>query len=139
MARIAGRVSRAQVSTNAGSSYSYINGIVDATLNASVAALKTTAHDDGDYEVYMMGRKNLSLDLKMRWDEGDAGQVALLTSWTSTNTLYLYRFRLQEGTGFQQFTMSGLITKYNPTGPNDDVAGLDVTIQLSATLTNNTQ
>lgn len=139
MARIAGRVSRVQVSTDGGTTYNYINGILDATLNAAVAALKTTAHDDGDYETYMMGRKSLTLDLKLNWDEGDGGQNSLLTSWTSTNTLYTYRFRMQEGTGFRQFVATGLITKYVPSGPNDSVASLDVSLQLSGVVSSAVQ
>lgn len=139
MSRIAGRVSRFQVSPDSGTTWYYINGIADVTLNVKVASLKTTSHDDGDFEVYIMGRKDLSADLKLRYDEADTGQGYLLTSWLSTNTLYSYRFRVQEGSTFRQFTGVGLITKYNVNGPNDDVAALDVSIQLSAVVTNTAQ
>ena len=138
MSRIAGRVSRVKTSTNSGSSYTYINGIADCSLSVSVKAINTTSHDDGDFETFMMGRKSLTMDLKLRWDESDPGQIALLNSWISTNTMNLYKFRMQEGAGFYEFTGTGLITKWNPSGPNDDVASVDVSIQLSGTVSAST-
>lgn len=134
MSKIVGRIGAVQISTNGGSSYTLINGLIDATLNGDAAEIKQTSHDDGAYETYLVGRKSWTLDLKFHYDEADAGQIALTNQYFNGTTA-LYQFYLQSGAGFKIATGTAFVTKHVDGSPNDDAASLDVTLRITGQLT----
>lgn len=139
MARQAGRIQKLAVSTDGGTNYTEVKGIADATLNLEQAELTTTAHDDGDFETFIVGRKNGSIDVTVRYDEADAGQQTLLDSFFDGTTLD-YRWRMRgDVSGARELTAKGIITSQPQAAPNDDVASMDTTIRLTGTITKATQ
>lgn len=138
MAKIAGRLSRALISSNGGTTYVYVNGIVDVAFNYNQGEIDVTAHDDGDARTYITGRKDGTLDLKMRYDEGDPGQVQLQASIVA-GSVVLFKFRMIETTGLREWRASGFPTKCTISGPNDAEAGYDVTVRLTGPVTQTVQ
>src|ERR1043165_325439 len=134
MARIQGRLGALAVSTDGGTNYTPIYGLVDATLNGTQSEVKTTAHGDGGNETYIVGRHDYTIDGKVHYDEADAGQGVVATMFFAQTT-GLFKFTLQTGAGHKQGICSGFPSKLNYAQPNDDAAGFDFTIRLSGALT----
>jgi len=138
MARIAGRLSTLDVSTDGGTNYTPVLCIADLTFNGEGEELDSTCHDDGVFRAFEAGRIAASIDGTLRWDESDPGQVILEGS-AFDRTKLDYRFRMNVGSGNREYLAQGIVTNWSPTGPNDDIAGLDVTIRLSGTITRQDQ
>ena len=132
MARIAGRLQSVDIDAVA------IGCIVDASISGENAELDTTCHDDLDARAYIYGRFSGTMDLTMKWDEADAGQIDLADAFFG-KTINVYTFRMQTGTGFQLYTVSGLVTSFSPSAPNDDVAELTATIRLTGAIVRSAQ
>ena len=110
-----------------------IAGIVDATLNGEVAEIGSTSHDDTS-ETFVPGRFSGTIDGTMRWDDAAAGQEDLKTAFFAKTT-DSYRFRMETGSGFDEFTANGFVTSFTPTGPNDDIADWSFAIRVTGDLT----
>ena len=134
MSKIVGRLGALKISLDGGSSYQTVNGLVDGTLNGDQAEVKVTSHDDGQYETYLPGRKNWTVDAKCHYDEADAGQINVTSSFLA-NTTVLWQMYLQSGTGFKIATGSGFVTKLVDGSPNDDAASFDFTVRITGQLT----
>lgn len=134
MGRHAGRLGRLQISDNGGSSYSLIGCIIDASMSLSMDELEATCHEDGQDRVYLAGKRDVTVDASYHWDEADAGQGIVEDTAFGTGDGIKVRFMMQEGTGFKQYTADAIITAFNPTSPNDDVADADVAFRLTGPL-----
>lgn len=138
MSRIAGRLGRVAVSSDGGQTFYDVDCIVDMSLSASQAELNVTCHASGQYEEYIPGRKEATMDLSLHWDEEDAGATILTDAYFSGTPL-MVRYRPDEGSGKAEFLANGFVTSYNATSPNDDVADLEVSIRLSGQFDQTTQ
>lgn len=138
MSKIVGRLSRLAISTDGGTTYTEINGIIDATLNLSQAEIGSTSHDSGDFEEFLIGRKDGTIDFGLRFDEADPGQDKLQDSLFA-GTLADYRFRMEVASGKDEYKARGLVTSITPSGPNDDAAGMDASVRLTGTITKTAQ
>ncbi len=134
MSKIAGRLQKLAISTDGGSTYTDINGIVDADLAMENAELDTTTHDDTNSRSYIYGRFSGTINATLKWDDADTGQDTLITSFLN-KTILDYRFRMETLVGAQEYESQGLVTALNPSGPNDDVAEMPVTIRLTGDIT----
>ena len=127
---IAGRISK--VAIDDGGGFVDIGGLMDATLNGAIAELDSTSKDDGQYRTFIVGHRDATLDLSLHWEEDDAGQIKLKeNAFAATTASAIFRFRMEEATGKQEFSVTGFVTGFNPTSPLDEVADLDVTVRLS--------
>ena len=131
MTCIAGRVSRLKASFDGGATYASLVGLVDATLNGSVSELDCTSHDDNGNTHFIPGNVEWTLDASFRWEEEDPTQTALTSTIGPPTTSFKVRFMLQDISGKRMFQADAFLTSYSPSGPNDDVAGLDTTMRLS--------
>ncbi|HET6494869.1 MAG TPA: hypothetical protein VFH61_05840 [Thermoleophilia bacterium] len=131
MSCIPGRLSRVQASYDGGSTYANLGGIVDANLNGNVDELECTTHDSNGVRAYLPNHIDFTMDLTMRWDEDELGQVDLLGTLSPPTSFKLYFF-LENVTGRTRFQADAFITSYSPSGPLDDTASLDVSLRLSA-------
>ena len=138
MPKIAGRISTIEISTDGGSTFHEVKGASDVTLSGNQAELTTTSHDSGQFEEYIPGRKDFTIDLGLRYDEADPGQDLLMDSFYSGTTVD-WRFRMQVGTGLDQYLCKGFCSSLSPAGPNDDVASMDATIRVTGPVTRQTQ
>lgn len=138
MAKIAGRLGRVAVSNDGGVTFFEVNGITDQTLNAAAAEINVTSHDSGQFEEFIQGRKDATLDLSLLWDEGDVGQGIIKTAFFSATQIRV-RFRMQEGVGFAEFTQQAIVTSFAPASPNDDASTVDATLRISGSYTLNPQ
>ncbi len=134
MARVAGRLSTLDVSTDGGTTYTAVGCIQDATLNGEGEEIDVTCHDDGVFRAFLAGRGAYTIDLTCIWDEADAGQGILETAHFN-RSIYDFRWRQQVASGLREYTAQGLVTAFTPGGPNDDAAGLDISIRLTGTVT----
>lgn len=134
MACVAGRLSRAEISTDNGATYLNLGGLVDATLNFNVDELECTTHDSNGVREYIPNHQDATADFTMRWDETDPGQVALTGTIFPSPTSFKIRFYLENVTGRTRFEADAFATSYSPSGPLDDTAGLDVSLRLSGTI-----
>ena len=110
-----------------------LNGIVDANLSGEISQLNSTTHDNVESETFIPNRFSGTIDGTLNWDEADPGQVDLLDSALAKTTL-AYLFRMETGAGFFEFQVNGNVASFNPTGPNDDMAEMPFSIQLTGDL-----
>jgi hypothetical protein len=89
MARIQGRLSKVLISPDAVTTdYVEIKGMKEGSFNGSRSEIKVTAHDDGDFENYITGRIDGTVDLKLYYDEADPGQQQLVAAWLAGTVVY---------------------------------------------------
>jgi hypothetical protein len=139
MAHFHGRLGKVQVSTNGGTTWIDIGGVTDSSLKGTKGKINTSDHDSADFEEYIQGRKDLSIDLTCNYDTADAGQTALITNWYADGVTFLVRFSPAGSTaGSPQKQASGFVETLEEGDPNDAQATLTCTIQLSGTVTNGT-
>jgi len=131
MAKIAGRLQTLSTDGVA------IGGVVDASLNGENETIDTTTHDDAS-KTFIYNRFTGTIDGSLLWDDVDAGQEQIKADFFGQTTS-VYLFRLQVGTGFDEFSATGLVTSFAPTGPNDDAAEFSFTIQLTGAMTRSAQ
>ena len=129
MSCIPGRLSRVQMNT--GSGYNNLGGIVDVTLNGNVDEIECTDHDSNGIREFLPNHLDFTMDITLRWDEDEPQQIELLNTLIPSPTTFLLYFFLEDTTGRVQFESDAFITTYSPSGPLDDVAGLDVSLRLS--------
>ena len=130
MTKIAGRLGRVAVSSDGGTTFFEVAGITDMSLSAAQAELNATAHDSGQFEEFINGRKDATLDLSLLWDEDDPGQNVITEAFTSATRIDV-RFRMQEKLTAVEFLAKAIVTGYSPSAPNDDIATADVTLRVS--------
>ena len=131
MAKIAGRLQN--LSTDA----TTVNGIVDANFAGENNMIDTTTHDESSRS-FIYGRFSGTIDGTLKWDDEDAGQEAIKADFFGAATSS-YVFRMQSVSGADEYTGTGLVASFGPSGPNDDAAEMAFTIQLSGTVTRSTQ
>lgn len=132
MAKIHGRLQSFQWNGTA------VAGIVDGSFNGERPPVDSTSHDTGDARDFLQGRLTGTIDLTLRWDEADAVQSAMADDFFA-GTSRACKFRMQTAGSAHSYDATGLITSWAPSGPNDDPGEVSVSIQLSGTITQNTQ
>lgn len=128
---IHGRLGRLAVSTDGGGTYTDVNSIEDANANGTLDEVETTTHDDGTQRTYIKGKRDLTIDLSLLFDEDDPGQNVLTDSYFG-DVNFLSRFRMEEGAGNEEFLdLDSFITSYAEGSPNEDAATLAITVRVS--------
>lgn len=138
MAKVAGRIQTLDVSTDGGSTWTAVGGIVDGSFNGSQEELDSTAHDDGQYRTYVPGRKDFTIDVPLRWNQDDSGQAVLKAAFFAATVLTV-RFRMEVGSGRDNWQASAFVTSFAPSGPNDDIASLDCSLRISSSVSPSAQ
>jgi len=108
-----------------------VGGIDEISASIERAALDATDHDDAS-RTYISGRIGGTIDLSLKYDSGDAGQVALKDNIYSDTGAEAFVYVMGDG---RKISGSGFVTSWNPSGPNDDVGMVSCTIQISGTIT----
>ena len=75
MAKVPGRLQTAAIDTGGG--FVEILGIIDGSLNIEQAELNSTSHDDGQWEAFLRGRKNATIDISPRRNTSSSPTAAL--------------------------------------------------------------
>lgn len=131
MAKIAGRLQSLSTDGTA------INGIVDANLAGENNMIDTTTHDENSRS-FIYGRFSGTIDGTLKWDDTDTGQEAVKDDFFAATTS-VYVFRMETLSGADEYTGTGLVSSFGPSGPNDDAGEMAFTIQLTGTLTRSAQ
>ncbi|MFH1602462.1 MAG: phage tail tube protein [Pseudomonadota bacterium] len=108
-----------------------VGGIDEASHSIERAALDSTDHDDAS-RAFIPGRIQGTIDLTLKHDSGDAGQVALKDNIYNNTGEEAFVYTLGDG---RKITGSGFVTSWNPSHPNDGVAMVSCTVQISGTIT----
>ena len=131
MAKIAGRLQNLSTDAQA------IGGIVDANFAGENNMIDTTTHDESSRS-FIYGRFSGTIDGTLKWDDEDLGQEEIKGDFFGQATSS-YVFRMQTVSGADEFTGTGLVASFGPSGPNDDAGEFSFSIQLSGTVTRSTQ
>jgi len=136
MAITAGRLQRLAIDDGGG--FIDLGCLVDATYNGETAELDTTCHDDDASRTFISGRSQTTIDFTLRWDEADAGQTDARDAFFARTTNG-WRWRQEEGTGFQNYEAQGFVTSWSQAAPNDDVSEVTGTVRITGDVTVSTQ
>lgn len=143
MSRLVGRLSSLELSTNIPvPSWKLLGGAVDLSMSIAQAEITMTSHDDASWEDYLAGRKDVTIDCSLRYNEADDGQKLILGSifaTTEADRLLKLRFRMQTATGAHNFEAVGFVSSVSPSGPNDDAAGFDASFRMSSSIAKTAQ
>jgi len=131
--QIPGRLARLVLSDDAGTTYLNLGGIVDITMNVNIDELEVTSHDSNGAREYIPNHHDVTMDVSMRWMDGDPGQEILLNAaWAKTSLLF--RLVMETALNRKQFEGSCFATTSNPSGPLDDAAAMDSTLRCSGVI-----
>lgn len=133
MSKQLGRLAKVLISVDAGTTWLQIKAMKETTFSGSRAEIKVTSHDDGDFETYLPGRVDGSIDLKLFLDDADPGQLALCNAWLSGSS-FLVHYVQHPGPTFTEYAGSGIVTKFEQMGGDNDAAAINATIRFSAAL-----
>lgn len=125
MAKLHGRLQSLSFSGSA------VGGIEEGNISLERSALESTDHDDAS-KTYISGRIGGTIEVSLKLDSGDAGQEALRDNIIDDTGEEACDFRMGDG---RKYTCNGFVSAWNPSGPNDNVATISCTIQISGTIT----
>ncbi len=108
-----------------------VGGIEDGSYTWDRAELDSTDHDDAS-RAFIPGRDQLTISLTLKNDSGDVGQAALIANMNGNTGLEAFDMRMGGG---RKITGSAFVTSDNPSGPNDAVSMISVTLRASGTIT----
>lgn len=108
-----------------------VGGIEEASFNGERAALDSTDHDDAS-RTFISGRIQGAIELTLKHDSGDAGQTALKDNFYSDTGEEDFVYTQGDG---RKISGVGFVTAWNPSHPNDGVAMVSCTVQVSGTIT----
>lgn len=132
MSCIAGRLAKVQISVDGGVTYANLGGLVDGSMNGTVDSLECTDHDSGGVREHLPNFFDATMDLTLRWDEDEPVQVLLEATVFPAPTTFKIYFYLEGTAGRRRYEADAFVTDWTPSAPLDDVAGLDVALQLSS-------
>ena len=113
-------------------------GIVDIDPSFTRPKLDATTHDTGDGREYISGRLEGSIQIVLKWDEAEASQSSMEDDFFA-DTERAVEFRMQSGSGLHKYTGNAKIESWEPSGPNDEVAEVSVSIYFDGAITKGTQ
>jgi predicted secreted protein len=137
MARIQGRLSKVMVSTD-NTTFTEVKGMKEGSFNGSRSEIKVTSHDDGDFENYIAGRIDGTVDLKLYYDEADAGQTIVNTAWLAGTQIF-FHYVTHPSAGQKAYTGSCIVTKHEEAGGDNDVMVLNTTLRITGAFVNASQ
>ena len=113
--------------------------VVDATLTLESAEITVTAHDSGQFEDFLQGRKNGSIEVSCRHDETDAAQQALNAAHFAESTVaVIWVSRGLATTGAERFSATAFVTAQPLETPNDEENKIAYTLRLTGAITRDT-
>lgn len=133
MARRLGRLAKVTASVD-DTTYTPVKGLKEATFSGSRSEIKTTSHDDGDFETYLPGRVDGSIDIKLYLDDADAGQAILNAAWLAGSIIYGHFVQVPGASGGKSYKGKVIVTKFEQTGGDNEAAMINATIRFSAAL-----
>lgn len=127
-----GRKSKVQISDFDPISFINLGRVVDATLNLNVDELDITSHDSGATREFIPNFSDATLDISMRYDETDAGQVKLISKVLPTPVLFKIQFDPVSGAGHVRYEADAFATSHPIATPLDDAGTVDISLRLSS-------
>lgn len=137
MPDIHGRLGKLAINTGGG--YIDVAGIKTIEMKVDQSTVDVTDHDSGQWEEFIVGRKNITFSVSGNYNEDDAGQELVLATGLFAGTIVLCRFRAQTGTGFKEYFGSAIIKNVSDSSPNDAVNELSFDVQMTGTITRQNQ
>ncbi len=138
MSKIQGRLGTLDVSSDGGATWVPVLGAQDISFTGNADELDVSAHDSGIFREYLQGRIDASIDFALWWDEDDPGQGIIKQSYFGA-LRFDVRFRMQVGSGKDEYKAKCWVTSFSPSSPNDDAASVDVTLRVTGNFTNTSQ
>ena len=122
-------------SATAASDYTLVGTSTDLNVNMSRNAMDKSNKDDGDESTFVAGRRNSTVSGTCYWDStSDAGQDHFQDAFESAaGTIWF--LATATATGEPEFHGSGIVTDKSLSFPDEGVAALSFTIQVSGALT----
>ena len=102
---IPGRFGR--VAIDDGGGFDDAGCVTDQALNLIKDQLDNSCKPDGadvGFRDFVDGWKSGTTDFTVYWDDTEAGQEAIKVAWESAGGDVTVRFRMEEGTGFDEYT-----------------------------------
>lgn len=135
---IAGKVSKLEVSSDAGTTWIPVLGRVDMGLNLNKSEIDASHMDADDWASYLQGRKDGTIDFSLRYIEDDEGQAALIENYFAskdTETDLDIRFRLQELTGANEFTGKAFVNSLTITAADEAPSDMNGSLRINGKVT----
>lgn len=113
--------------------------LIDGTLTIESSEINTTTHDSGQFEDFLQGRKNGSIEAPCRYDESDTAQQALnAASIGETTVAVVWVSRGIATTGAERYSATAFVTSQPLESPNDEDNKISYTLRLTGTITRDT-
>lgn len=138
MATILGRNAKVAESTTLGGSYTDLGKILSGSLSQSTDVADETNNDSAGFKEGKYADEQASLDVTAKYDEANAGQLAVINARDSKVVLF-YRVRPQETGSAKQWRFQGLITDLTIDFSTGEVEELSLSIESTGTITEDTQ
>lgn len=133
MSKRLGRLAKVTVSVD-DTTYTPVKGMKETTFSGSRAEIKVTSHDDGDFETYLPGRVDGSIDLKLFLDDADAGQGILNAAWLAGSIIYAHFVQVPGATSGKSYKGKVIVTKFEQVGGDNDAAAINLTLRFAGPL-----
>lgn len=138
MAKQQGRRGFVDISTDGGTTWRRVAGLIDCTLNRTLDEVETTTHDSNGTKEFEPGLDEASFDMSVMYDDQDPAQLALEDSYDTKST-FLFRYFPVVLAGKRRYDGGGFVTSFSQAAPLNDMQTIDITVRVSGTITRETQ
>lgn len=135
---IIGRGGEIAISTDGGTTFNKLGGVVKIASNFQIVEVDSTDMDSNGYVELILGDMSGEYSLDLNYEEDDAQQtVARNAYWNRSK--WKYRLRPQTGSGKIQVTSDGWITVWPIDIPENSKQTQSAKIKTTGTITQNAQ
>jgi TP901-1 family phage major tail protein len=135
---IHGKDAELAISSDGGSTYNTVAGVVDITINFSDELADVSDKDSSGHKEYIPGFDDVTVDVSLRWEEDDT-YFADLEAAAIDKLVRNWQIRPQTDVGSIEYTGAGYISSFSVEMPNDDAVQASATIQITGGLTSSAQ
>lgn len=128
---IPGRLARLEVSSDGGTVFVRVGGIVTITKSTKTDETESTDHDSDGHREYLPGHDDTSFSVDARWKDGDPGQNMIIDASYSKQMLQ-FKFYMHKNSNKRMWSGRCFVTSEDEDGPLDETGALKFGLRGSA-------
>jgi predicted secreted protein len=135
---IIGRGGEIAISTDGGTTFNKLGGVVKISASFSIDEVDSTDMDSNGFKELILGDMGGEYSLDLNYEEDDAQQIVARNAYWNRSK-WKYRVRPQTGTGKIQVTSDGWLTQWPIDIPENSKLTQQAKIKTTGTITQNAQ
>ena len=138
MSLVIGYKAKVEVSEDDGATYVEVGRVTSATFGHETELSDSTSNSDGGYSSKVYAITSGTLDVSLKWEASDPGQVICRES-KFARTVLKFRFQPEQSAGQLQYDFDGLISSMSLDTSTNEVQDFSFTVESTGVISQSTQ